>query len=70
LASMKSFGQVEAPLIESGPIQDVIARRLPGIEQLAIRKMLVLLPPRIAPIVEDLAAEEVVPDAQACDAPS
>jgi hypothetical protein len=43
--------QVGTPLIEPGTIQDVIARRLPGIEQVAVGVMLVLLPPRIAPVV-------------------
>src|SRR5271165_6277991 len=56
-------GQVGAPLIEPGAVEDVIAWGLPGVEQIAIGVMLVLLAPRIAPVVEDLAAEEMPPDA-------
>src|ERR1700735_1417424 len=55
--------QVRAPLIETGPVEHVIAGRLGGVEQVSVGIVLVLLAPGIAPVAEDLAAEQVPPDA-------
>src|SRR5271166_101056 len=52
-------GQVGAPLIETGPVEHVIAGRLGGVEQVSVGVVLVLLAPGIAPVVEDLAAEQM-----------
>ena len=56
-------GQVGAPLIEPGAVEHVIAGRLVGVEQVSVRIVLVLLAPGIAPVVEDLAAEQMPADA-------
>jgi hypothetical protein len=58
-ASMKSSGRSGPHWIEPGAIEHVIACRLPVVEQVAVRVMLMLLAPRIAPVVEDLTAEEM-----------
>ncbi len=55
-------GQVGPPLIEAGAVHDVISRRLRDIEQIAVGVVLVLLAPGIAPVVEDLAAEQMAAD--------
>src|SRR5208283_2555757 len=56
-------GQVGAPLIETGPVEHVIAGRLGGVEQVSVGVVLVLLAPGIALVVEDLAAEQMPADA-------
>src|ERR1700751_5790533 len=55
--------KVGAPLIKPGAIEDVVTRGLPGVEQISVGVMLVLLAPRIAPVIEDMTAEEMAPDA-------
>ena len=52
-------GQVWPPLIEPSAIEHVIAGGLRGIKEIAVGVVLVLLPPGVAPIIEDLAAKEM-----------
>src|SRR5271166_1297206 len=51
--------QIGAPLIEARTIEHVVAGRLGGVEQVPVGIVLVLLTPWIAPVVEDLAAEQM-----------
>ena len=55
--------QIWTPLIEPGAVEHVVAGRLRCVEQVAVGIVLVLLAPRIAPIVENLAAEQMAADA-------
>src|SRR5271166_3540088 len=56
-------GQDGPPLIETCPVKHVVAGQLGGVEQVSVSVMLVLLTPGIAPVVEDLAAEQMPADA-------
>src|SRR5215831_9477428 len=50
------IGQIWTPLVKAVTIQEVVARLLGGIEQIAIGVVLMLLTPWIPPIVKYLAA--------------
>src|SRR5580704_12076341 len=56
-------GQVGPPLIETCPVKHMVAGRLGGVEQVSVSVMFVLLTPGIAPVVEDLAAQQMPADA-------
>ena len=59
----KIIRKIRPPLIEPLAVHQMISSGLCGIEQVAVRIVLVFLTPGVAPIIKYLAAEQVTADA-------